>query len=189
MKVAYALLVPRAVENRVQRMAWDIHRRWRTGLRPRSIPPHVSLKQPFDVGDDLAPAERVLAALASDVGPVPLRARGFLLWDTVFAIDVEPTATLRGLHARVNRDLSRVLPDPAAPYDGDAYHFHLTVMTGGATVAAYQEIQRAFAQQPFPDEFLAREVALFVYDDADPVALQYMLHTVRSLDGPPGPAE
>ncbi len=183
MKAAYALLVPRAIENRVQHLAWDIHRRWRTGVRPRGIPPHVSLKQPFDVGDDLAAAENCLADFAREVGPVSIRCRGYLRWDTVLAVDVEPTATLRGLHARVNRDLAAVLADPRAPFDGDLYHFHLTVMTGGATVDAYREIHESLAGQPFADTFLAREVAMFVYDDTNPGELLYMLHTVHALEG------
>jgi 2'-5' RNA ligase len=186
MKVAFALLPGRDVQNRVNRLAWSIHQRWNTGTRPRAIPPHVSLKQPFEVEDgaEFAAIDRYLAGLAAEVRPVELVLRGILLWETVFAVDVEPSATLLGLHARLNADLARIVRNPGAPFDGAGYHFHLTVATGGANADAYREIYLAHRDIEFTGPATASELAKFVYDTRPgPGALQYMTHTVLALGG------
>ena len=54
MKAGLALLTNRAVENAVNRLAWDINRQWQTGVVARSYPAHISLKQPCEIGDRLA---------------------------------------------------------------------------------------------------------------------------------------
>ena len=184
MKVAFALLPRREVQNRVNRLAWDIHLRWGTGTRPRAIPPHISLKQPFDVDGpgDFEAVERYMATLAAELRPIELVLRGFMLWDTIFAVDVETSPTLLGLHARLNADLSGLVRDASAPFDGNAYHFHLTIMTGGASADAYREIFAAHRDQAFEGTAIAAELAMFVYDTRPgPGAWKYMTHTVLAL--------
>jgi 2'-5' RNA ligase len=182
-KATLALLTDRNIENRVNRLAWGIHRRWRTGVRPRCLPAHVSLKQPFEIGDGLDALEGYAAGLAAEVAPFAVEADGFFGWETVFGVAVRDSATLRGLHERLNRELPARFGDVSAPFDGDAYRFHLTVAAGGASPETYREIFAAHGAEPFPPFFTARELALFVYDEAAPGVWEYMVHTVLPLTG------
>ncbi len=181
MKVALALLPGREIQNRVNRLAWQIHRRWNTGTKPRALPPHVSLKQPFEVEGEFAHVERYVAGLAAELTRFELVLKGCLLWETVFAIDVEPSTKLRGLHARLNAELPHFVSDASAPFDGDRYHFHLTVATGGASPAVYREIYEEYGDESFAGSVLATELAMFVYDTRVEGAWQYMSHTVLPL--------
>ena len=51
MKAAFALLANVEVYNFVRKLAWDIHRQYGTGTIDTRLPPHISLKQPFSIGD------------------------------------------------------------------------------------------------------------------------------------------
>ncbi len=45
----------------------------------------------------------------------------------VLWLEVEETETLRQLHTRINQELAERFPETQAPFDGPAYHFHLTI--------------------------------------------------------------
>lgn len=184
MKVAFALLPGLALQNDVRRLGWEIHERWSTGTRPRALPPHVSLKQPFDVDGDFPAVERYFATLAASVAPVDLQLGKLLLWETVLSIDVASSPSLLALHARLNVELRGVVRDPAAPFDGERYHFHLTIATGGASADTYREIHATYAEAMAARVARATELAMFVYDTRRPDAWQYMTHTVLPLGGP-----
>lgn len=51
MKAAFALLADTETHNLVRKLSWDIHRKYHTGIDICRLPPHVSLKQPFDISD------------------------------------------------------------------------------------------------------------------------------------------
>jgi 2'-5' RNA ligase len=68
MKAAFALLANTEIHNAVRKLAWDIHRKYHTGIDLGRLPPHISLKQPFDIRN-LAPLEAYLAELASTITP------------------------------------------------------------------------------------------------------------------------
>ena len=51
MKAALALLANAEIHNLVRKLSWKIHQKYRTGTRHASLPPHVSLKQPFVTTD------------------------------------------------------------------------------------------------------------------------------------------
>ena len=132
MKAGFALLTDRTVENTVNRLAWDVHLRWQTGVAARCYPAHISLKQPFEIGDRLAEMEGYMAQFAASIPPLPIELRGLFVWETVLGIDVGETPALRELHNRLNRELPPIFGDVRADHDGDEYHFHITVAMGGA---------------------------------------------------------
>lgn len=187
MKATLALLTNRKIENRVNHLAWQIHRRWNTGLQPRCLPAHISLKQPFEIGEDLNALEGYLAKFSTDVAPFPIHLGEFYVWETVFGVQVQETYPLHDLHDRLNRELPARFGDISAPFDGDAYRFHLTIATGGAIPEVYQEIYATHGDGAFPTVFTAREVAAFVYAESRPGAWEYMVYTVLPLMGRIGP--
>ncbi len=183
MKAGLALLTDRTVENAVNRLAWDINQRWQTGLMARAYPAHISLKQPCEIGDRLAEMEAFMARFAASIPPLPIELRGLYVWENVLGIDVSETPALRELHNRLNRELPPVFGDVRADFDGDGYHFHMTVAMGGATAETYKAIFAGCTDVVLPTAFTARELGLFTGHQKDDGGWQYMLHTVLPLAG------
>ncbi len=102
MRATFALLTNRHIEDQINQVAWQIHLRFRTGVQPRCLAPHVSLKQPFEIGEKLDVLERYLADFAATVAPVDIELTEFFVWETVFAVDVKETTISRTLHNRLN---------------------------------------------------------------------------------------
>lgn len=181
MKAGLALLTDRTVENAVNRLAWDINQRWQTGLMARAYPAHISLKQPCEIGDRLMDMEALMARFAASIPPLPIELRGLYVWENVLGIDVSETPALRELHNRLNRELPPVFGDVRADFDGDGYHFHMTVAMGGATAETYKAIFAACTDVVLPTAFTARELGLFTGYQKSDGGWQYMLHTVLPL--------
>jgi 2'-5' RNA ligase len=183
MRATFALLTNRHIENQINWLAWQINLRFQTGVQPRCLAAHVSLKQPFDIGDNLDTLERYMADFAATVPPVDIELADFFVWETVFAVDVRETTTLRTLHNRLNQKLPPLFGDVSAEHDGEEYHFHLTVATGGATPEIYQAIYETYTQIPIATTFTANELAMFVYHEQPSGRRDYMTHTVLPLTG------
>lgn len=183
MKAGFALLTDRPVENFVSRLAWDIHRQWQTGVAARCLPAHISLKQPFEIGDRLAEMEAYMAGLAASIPPLPIELAGLYAWENVLGIDLRETPAVRELHSRLNRELPPIFGDVRADYDGDEYHFHITVAMGGASAETYRAIYAARAGTALPATFIAREIGLATGYERPGGGWQYMLHTVLPLTG------
>ena len=183
MKAAIALLTDRAIENAVQRLAWRIHLRWRTGIAPRCLPAHVSLKQPFAFGDDLDGLETYLVDFAQQVAPQPIALGDFTVRESVLGIAVHETDTLRALHDRLNAELPARFGDTSALFDGPDYRFHLTVASGGVSAETYRTLHAELAESPPTTSFVARELALFVYEERDGGGWDYLVHTILPLTG------
>jgi 2'-5' RNA ligase len=183
MKAGFALLTDRTIENTVNRLAWDVHQRWQTGVAARCYPAHISLKQPCEIGDRLAELERFMAQLAASIPPLPIELRGLFVWETILGIDVCETPALRELHNRLNRELTTIFGDVRADHDGDEYHFHVTVAMGGADTDAYRAIHAACAGMVLPKSFTAHELGLFTGYERPAGGWQYMLHTALPLTG------
>jgi 2'-5' RNA ligase len=183
-RATFALLTNRVIENQVNSLAWQIHLRWYTGVTPRCLAPHISLKQPFDIGDDLKVIEQYMAAFASTVAPVPIELTGYYNWETTFAVEVKENPALRALHDRLNRELPTLFSDVSAEHDGAGYHFHLTIATGGASAETYRSIYTEHSNPPLVTQFRAQELALFVYHERSTGEQEYMTHTVMPLTGP-----
>jgi 2'-5' RNA ligase len=126
----------------------------------------VSLKQPFLI-TDLVALEAYFDQLPRSIAPLPLSfpclggpAAAPILW-----LEVEETETLWQLHIRINQELAERFQETQAPFDGPAYHFHLTIALGGAASAMYQSIAAGLASQYIALQTIARHLALFYFDD------------------------
>ena len=172
MKAAFALPANMEVHNLVRKLSWEMHQKYRTGTRHVSLPPHVSLKQPFGVSDfsaledymhELAGSIEPFEVALSELQVVPISFGGTeygILW-----IDVEESEELRGLHNRLNEELDQHFGNTQADFDGDDYHFHMTVMIGGGPPDIYRMFLSQVADLKVNLRFPVKELAMFVYDE------------------------
>ena len=172
MKATFALLVSSEVHNAVRRLAWRWHRRYGLGTIAARLPPHTSLKQPFAV-EDLDALRDYMAEFAMSIVPFVVRFTEVRLIPTtldghevgILWLDVEESVELRELHNRLNEELRDRFGSVEAPFDGAAYHFHLTVAMGGASLGTYRRLYSELADPTLNLRFTARELAMFVYDE------------------------
>lgn len=68
-----ALLADNEIHNLVRKLSWDIHQNYRTGIDVCRLPPHISLKQPFDISD-LDALSEYMTELAQGLEPGDRRA-------------------------------------------------------------------------------------------------------------------
>ena len=188
MKAAFALLPNSEIHNAVRKLSWDIHRIYRTDLDVCRLPPHISLKQPFDISDldslsdymtQLANTIEPFSALLTHLELIPTTMDGLhtgILW-----LDVDETESLRGLHNRLNAELTARFGDVPAPFDGPDYHFHMTVAIGGQPIEIYQKIHAEFANRLIDLQCTLQELVMFVYDERDEVNAGYMTYMILPL--------
>lgn len=190
MKATFVLLTDPTVHNVVRKLSWEIHRKYRTGTRHAILPPHVSLKQPFNV-PDLPALEGYMDELAGSIPPfevtltelqaVPIEYDGMeygILW-----IEVEETERLRGLHNRINHDLNLRFGDTPADFDGEAYRFHMTVMMCGQLMEICRKYQSDIQHSKVNLRYTARELAMFVYDEPLGPHGDYLCYRILPLSG------
>jgi len=191
MKAAFALLANPEIHNIVRRLAWDIHQKYHTGTRHASLPPHISLKQPFAVSD-LSDLEHYMAELAQSIEPfeaqltelqvLPLAFGGIeygILW-----VDVEESEILRGLHNRLNAELNQRYGSTPADFDGAAYHFHMTVILGGQPVEKYRNFLSEVSDPKLDMRFMVKELAMFVYDEPLGPNGEYLSYKILPIGKP-----
>ncbi len=172
MKTAFALLVDHNVHNFIRKLAIDVHLKYQIDFLASLLPPHVSLKQPFEISS-LAEIEAYFDQLAESIQPFDVTlthldlqivsfsgAKVGILW-----LDVHETPTLRDLHDRINRELSERFENTEALFDGPDYHFHATVELGGQPAEVYRKIYTAYEHIEVNLTFTAREIAMFYCDD------------------------
>ena len=99
-----------------------------------------------------------------------------ILW-----IDVQETELLRELHNRLNHELEQRLGNAQAPFDGAAYHFHMTVAIGGQPFEVYQKILAEFSGRVVNLNSTVQEMALFGYDDEASLDKGYLTYMVLPL--------
>jgi 2'-5' RNA ligase len=173
MRATFALLVDHNVHNFIRKLAVDIHSKYKTGFLASLLPPHVSLKQPFQVSS-LPKLEAYFDRLAETIQPfeitltrLELKVLPFnnneqrMLW-----LDVQENQILRDLHNRINRELSERFENTEAAFDGSDYHFHATVELGGQPAEVYRRIYAEYKDIEVNLKFTAREIAMFYYDDS-----------------------
>lgn len=188
MKAAFALLANHVIHNLVRKLSWEIHQKYDTGTRHASLPPHVSLKQPFGTAD-LPALENYMVELAGSIEPfemtltelkvIPVSSAGTaygLLW-----IDVEETPELRNLHNRLNDELNQRFGHTPADFDGEQYHFHMTVMMGDQSVDVYRKFYSEIPDPGINLRFTARELAMFVYDEPMGPTGEYLCYKILPI--------
>ncbi|MBN2387892.1 MAG: 2'-5' RNA ligase family protein [Anaerolineales bacterium] len=186
MKATFALLANPDVHNLVRKLSWQIHTQYRTGTSVCRLPPHISLKQPFEV-TDLPALEDYLRDLAGSLDPFDVTLTELQLIPAVFEgrqvglvwLEVQESKELRQLHQRVNLELSQRFQNTQAAHDGAEYHFHMTVMMGGQPPEVYRQFFGETTERTLNLRFTVRELAMFVYDE--PLSLEGDFMTYRIL--------
>lgn len=185
MKATFALLANSEIHNRVRKLSWDIHQKYQTGIDICRIPPHISLKQSFDISN-LDLLGKYMTELARSIHPFDVKLRelqvievtldGFytgILW-----LDVEETELLRHLHNRLNEELTARFGNVRAGFDGPEYHFHMTVAIGNQPIETYRKIKDEFSARLTNLKYTAKEIAMFVYDDTFTMNSGYMTYMI-----------
>ena len=188
MKATFALLANFEIYNLVRQIAWETHRSHGIGFDVARLEPHVSLKQLFEVRD-LIGLEAYMAEFAASIAPfeihltkmqaIPTRVDDLetgILW-----FEVEETSYLRGLHQRLSEELERRFGPTPAKFDGDGYHFHLTIAIGNKPFDVYQSVVQSFKPDPADLRFVTTELALFVYDEGFRLDQGYMTYKILPL--------
>ncbi len=187
MKATFALLAPYPVFNLVRTIAWDAHTQQGINLDVARIAPHVSLKQPFAVRN-LTGLTTYMAELAASITPFDIRptelqanpaqlngVESAILW-----LDVAESTPLRGLHNRVNAELTARFGASPAQHDGANYHFHMTIAIGSQPFEAYRNFLSEYGQ-PTLFTFQPDRLAMFIYDDDFQLNRGYMTDRVLPL--------
>lgn len=188
MKATFALLADNETHNLVRKLSWEIHQKYRTGIDVCRLPPHISLKQPFDIADvdalsaymtELAQGLEPFQTLLTHLELIETTMDGFhtgILW-----LNVQETEFLRGLHERVNRELAVRFGNVPAEFDGADYHFHMTVAIGGQPIETYRTILDEFRNRLVNLSCTIRELVMFVYDERTAVNAGYMAYRILPL--------
>ena len=108
------------------------------GFYAAQLPPHISLKQPFEI-DDLKKAEDYFDKLSKTIKPFSVTIGQTFVWKNVFAFEVIENPKLRECHNKINRELKEIFENPSALHDGDSYAFH-------ATIAIDKEVESEFSK-------------------------------------------
>lgn len=188
MKATFALLADNEIHNLVRKLAWDIHRKYRTGIDVCRLPPHISLKQPFDISDADS-LSAYMTELVQGLEPFPTLLTHLELIETtmdglhtgILWMNVQETEFLRQLHERVNRELAARFGNVPAEFDGADYHFHMTVAIGGQPVETYRRILDEFKNPLVNLPCMIRELVMFVYDERTAVNAGYMAYRILPL--------
>ena len=130
MKATFALLANNELHNLVRKLSWDIHEKYRTGIDVARLPPHISLKQPFDISY-LNRLEEYMFDLAGTIPPFEVNLTGLELINVtidgfetgILWLNVQETELLRQLHNWVNEELTSRFGTVSAVFDGEQYHF------------------------------------------------------------------
>ena len=188
MKATFALLANNEIHNLMRKLTWDIHQKYRTGIDVTRLPPHISLKQPFDVSD-LGSLEHYLKELAGSIDPFDVQLTELQYVDAtvedqnsgILWLDVRETEILRRLHNRVNRELAARFGNVQAAFDGPDYHFHMTVAIGSQSVETYRKIVNEFSGRLIDLRYTVRELAMFVYDEMHSLNAGYMTYLILPI--------
>jgi 2'-5' RNA ligase len=182
-KATFALLADTTIHNLIRRLSWEFHQRYRAGTLP--LPPHVSLKQPFAAAD-LPALEEYMNSFARSIEPFDIKLTKLdlvsLFYEgTEYGIlwaDVQKSEELRGLHNRLNEELTRRFGPVPAEHDGEDYHFHMTVMMGGQTIESYRRFYSELENTILDRSFPASELAMFVYDESLGPDSEYLCYKI-----------
>jgi len=188
MKATFAFLTDNHIHNLVRKLSWDIHQKYRTGIDVCRLPPHISLKQTFDISD-LDSLSDYMGDLAQSIEPFQARLTHLELIDAtidglesgILWLNVEETESLRGLHNRLNKELTARFGNVPAEYDGTAYHFHMSVAIGGQPIETYHKILDEFKDRLVNLQCRVRNLIMFVYDERTAVNAGYMTYMILPL--------
>lgn len=185
MKAGITILADYELQNYTRKIAYELSQNYGVDFFAALYPAHISLKQPFTC-EDLARLEAYCDELAAQIAPFPVELDEFYAaeWEGngILGLRVVETRTLRELHNRLNRQLSQLFSDTSAPFDGDAYRFHLTIEMGEiAGFNPYMAYYESLADKEVHLSLRAEQLGLFY--SAGEEQNRYMLYKVIPLSG------
>ncbi len=171
MKAAFALLADHPTHNTVRKLTWQMYQKYGVSLETSRLPPHVSLKQPFDI-PDLGVLESYMDELASSISPVEITLSELEIVEvgvhtSILWLKAEQTPALHQLHSRLNQELAARFGSTQADFDGPDYKFHMTIAIGGSSLADYRCVYQEFKGSWREVSFGANVLALFAYDSVN----------------------
>jgi 2'-5' RNA ligase len=158
--LAYTILLSDDAHNFARSVQADLYERYRASERTLLLEPHVTIKQPFEVADDV-PFIRYFEQFAAELEPFELVLNGFGFFEgieTVVFVDVEQDPRLKQLQRRVLAELGEHGIEPAM-FENDEpvpYHFHATLATD-LSAEDLEDARRRYTETPefrFPIERL-----------------------------------
>ena len=190
MRADIAILPDLATRNAISRLAWSLHRQYRTGLRAARHPWHISLKQPFEVNDaDLAALEAFFDDLAAGIRPFDihleqLEQQASPTYPVVLWLAARESPELRALHRQLNTGLRALLGDAPAAFDGPQYRFHLTLALLDEQDVAAADIPRLMREHERlePDlDFAGAQLAMFISDTDETDRTGFLTYKITAL--------
>jgi len=190
MHATFAFLANTEAHNLVRKLAWEAHQKIRTGTIISRLPPHISLKQPFSIGD-VGSTEVYMSELARSIAPfevhlTKLQLRSIPFQGTEYGlllIEVEETEYLRQLHNRINHELEQRFENTEASFDGPEYYFHMTVAMGGQPFEVYQKFYNEITERSVNLRYIVKNLAMFVYDGPIGPRREYLTYKILPLGG------
>ena len=188
MKAAFALLADAPTHNKVRGLTWHMYQKYGISLGACRLPPHISLKQPFDILD-VRDLEGYMTELVASLPPVDITLTEMQLIEMagsegpsgILWLQADKSPILRQLHARLNKELALRFGDTHADFDGPEYQFHLTLTLGKLPLARYQAIYQEFQDVLGVFRFQARSLALFAYDNSIGSETEYISYKILPL--------
>ncbi len=175
MKVAIAFLLDYKIHNFMRKLAVAIHHQYGLEFTAASVPPHISLKQPFPI-TDLAKVETYFDQFAAGISPFEIELTRLELqtWAEqsrslvsvkesergILWLAIRENSVLRGLHRRLNRELAERFEHTRAAFDGEAYRFHATLFAGGQNATLYRKAFAAYKDTPINLNCTIKRIAL-----------------------------
>ncbi len=185
MNVAFAFLLEKAVHNYMRKLAHEVNIKYHTGLIACQVPAHVSLKQPFAVSD-LDRIEAYFDTLGASIKPFAMDLPRVALSEdrSVLWLEVAETIALRGLHNRLNHELTEQFGATNAQCDGDDYRFHATIaQLSQATGASMELNQEKWLNSPVGFRSRVTELAMFYNKSSNARTGQFTTYKIVSLGG------
>lgn len=190
MKATFALLANHKTHNVVRKLSWEFHQKYRTGTHHASLPPHVSLKQPFAVSD-LPALEKYMDGLAASIQPFDITLTELQIVPVLFGgaeygilwFAIEETDLLRGLHNRLNEELTQLFGNVSADFNGKDYRFHMSVMMGGQLMDIYRKFHSEISNTRIDLTYTVSEMAMFVYDEPMGPHGDYLCYKILPIGG------
>ena len=150
------------VHNWMRSVSLELQRKHGIEMNSARNAPHLSLRSGFEV-EDIEQLERYCSQLAASLEPFAVTLTDLKLWANpgepcVLFLDVAEQAALKPLHHRVTRDLDL----PLNPYDGEAFHFHATVMWEPLSAEQLEAVQQDYVGREFNRQVTVNQLMVYL---------------------------
>jgi 2'-5' RNA ligase len=180
MKCTFALLVNKKIHNFIRKKALEMHLETGCGFYAAQLPPHISLKQPFEI-DDLKKAEDYFDKLSKSIKPFSITFGPTFVWKNVFALDVVDNPELREYHNKINSELKELFENTSALHDGDSYAFHATIAIDRKDDSVFSEVYEKVKDETVSLEYVADKIVMFYYDEDNCEGGTFITYKINEL--------